>query len=77
MLLENIDREFVAIEYPGLVENQDNMIETLGGLFNISKVSPPIGFVNIFLFGYFCDKFTDILHRQTTNGPSIPTGKSI
>lgn len=31
-------RQFVCIEYPGLVENVDNMISTLGGLEKISKV---------------------------------------
>lgn len=29
--------EFVAIEYPGLVKNVDNMIETLGGPDELSK----------------------------------------
>ncbi|XP_045108931.1 general transcription factor 3C polypeptide 5-like isoform X2 [Portunus trituberculatus] len=31
-------RQFVCIEYPGLVENVDNMINTLGGLEKISEV---------------------------------------
>ncbi|MPC27219.1 hypothetical protein E2C01_020387 [Portunus trituberculatus] len=30
-------RQFVCIEYPGLVENVDNMINTLGGLEKISE----------------------------------------
>lgn len=32
-------RQFVCIEYPGLVENVDNMISTLGGIEKISEVS--------------------------------------
>lgn len=38
MDLTHINKKLVAIEYPGLVENKDNMIKTLGGLSNISKV---------------------------------------
>lgn len=36
MEIEDID--LVGVEYPGRVENVDNMIKTLGGLTNISKV---------------------------------------
>lgn len=36
--MEIEDRDLVGIEYPGRVENVDNMIKTLGGLTNISKV---------------------------------------
>lgn len=32
------DRNLVGIEYPGRVENVDNMIKTIGGLTNFSKV---------------------------------------
>lgn len=32
------DRNLVGIEYPGRVENVDNMIKTIGGLTNLSKV---------------------------------------
>lgn len=32
------DRDLVGVEYPGCVKNVDNMIKTLGGLTNISKV---------------------------------------
>lgn len=32
------DRDLVGIEYPGRVENVDNMIKTIGGLTNLSKV---------------------------------------
>lgn len=39
MNLENIGKRLVAIEYPGVVQNENNMIKTLGGLPNISKVS--------------------------------------
>ncbi|XP_066955131.1 general transcription factor 3C polypeptide 5 isoform X1 [Macrobrachium rosenbergii] len=31
-------RQFVCVEYPGLVNNVDNMIETLGGIEKISEV---------------------------------------
>lgn len=30
-------REFIAIEYPGRVQNEENMIETLGGIQDLSK----------------------------------------
>lgn len=36
--MEIEDRDLVGIEYPGRVENVDNMVKTLGGLTNISKV---------------------------------------
>lgn len=36
--MEIEDRDLVGVEYPGRVENVDNMIKTLGGLTNISKV---------------------------------------
>lgn len=42
--MEIEDRDLVGVEYPGRVENVDNMIKTLGGLTNFSKV------VNIFGF---------------------------
>ena len=32
-------RQFVCIEYPGLVNNVDTMVETLGGIEKISEVS--------------------------------------
>lgn len=32
------ERKLIAVEYPGEVKNIDNMIRTLGGLTNISKV---------------------------------------
>lgn len=32
-------RQFVCVEYPGHVENVENMISTLGGLEKISEVS--------------------------------------
>lgn len=32
------ERNLIGIEYPGRVENVDNMIRSLGGLTNISKV---------------------------------------
>lgn len=32
------DRNLIGIEYPGRVENVDNMIKTIGGLTNFSKV---------------------------------------
>lgn len=47
MDVEVVDRNFVAVEYPGRVENVDNMIRTLGGLTNISKV------VNFSIFSSF------------------------
>lgn len=31
-------KELIAMEYPGRVLNVDNMIRSLGGLTNISKV---------------------------------------
>ncbi|KAK7083317.1 General transcription factor 3C polypeptide 5 [Halocaridina rubra] len=31
-------RQFVCIEYPGLVNNVDNMLKTLGGVEKISEV---------------------------------------
>ncbi|KAF5308795.1 hypothetical protein FQR65_LT06028 [Abscondita terminalis] len=31
----NITRQLLCIEYPGIVENVDNMLETLGGIHNI------------------------------------------
>lgn len=36
--MEIEDRDLVGVEYPGCVKNVDNMIKTLGGLTNISKV---------------------------------------
>lgn len=36
--MEIEDRELVGVEYPGRVVNVDNMIKTLGGLTNLSKV---------------------------------------
>lgn len=36
--MEIEDRNLVGVEYPGCVKNVDNMIKTLGGLTNISKV---------------------------------------
>lgn len=36
--MEIEDRDFVGVEYPGCVKNVDNMVKTLGGLTNISKV---------------------------------------
>ncbi|XP_031623492.1 general transcription factor 3C polypeptide 5-like [Contarinia nasturtii] len=36
--MEIEDRNLVGVEYPGRVENADNMVKTLGGLTNISKV---------------------------------------
>lgn len=36
--MEIEDRNLVGVEYPGRVENVDNMVRTLGGLTNISKV---------------------------------------
>lgn len=38
MNLDNLHQEILAIEYPGIVKNVDYMLETLGGLTNISKV---------------------------------------
>lgn len=35
---EWFDKKIVAIEYPGDVRNPDEMIKTLGGIVNISKV---------------------------------------
>lgn len=32
------EKELIAMEYPGRVLNIDNMIKSLGGLANISKV---------------------------------------
>lgn len=31
-------RQFMCIEYPGLVENVDNTIATLGGIEKVSEV---------------------------------------
>lgn len=39
MDLTNLNKRLWAIEYPGLVQNKDNMIKTLGGIANISKVN--------------------------------------
>lgn len=36
--MEIEDRDLVGVEYPGRVVNPDNMIKTLGGLNNISRV---------------------------------------
>lgn len=36
--MEIEDRDLIGVEYPGRVENIDNMVKTLGGLNNISKV---------------------------------------
>lgn len=36
--MEFEDKDLVGVEYPGRVVNADNMIRTLGGLTNISKV---------------------------------------
>lgn len=36
--MEIEDRDLVGVEYPGCVKNVDNMIKTLGGLTNLSKV---------------------------------------
>lgn len=36
--MEIEDRDLVGIEYPGRVVNVDNMVKTLGGLTNISKI---------------------------------------
>ncbi|XP_055315965.1 general transcription factor 3C polypeptide 5 [Sitodiplosis mosellana] len=36
--MEIEDRDLVGVEYPGRVVNPDNMVKTLGGLTNISKV---------------------------------------
>lgn len=44
--MEIEDRDLVGIEYPGRVVNVDNMIRTLGGLTNISKV---VGIFSIYL----------------------------
>lgn len=35
---EWIDRKLVGVEYPGDIRNADEMIKTLGGIVNISKV---------------------------------------
>lgn len=32
------DKNLIAVQYPGRVENDENMIRSLGGLTNISKV---------------------------------------
>lgn len=37
--VHNFDRQLVLVEYPGVVENEDRAIRTLGGLQNISTVS--------------------------------------
>ncbi|XP_063241517.1 general transcription factor 3C polypeptide 5 isoform X2 [Bacillus rossius redtenbacheri] len=33
----NFDRQFVCVEYPGVVHNDDLMLKTLGGITNISR----------------------------------------
>lgn len=35
----DFSRKFVCIQYPGIVQNVDRMIETLGGIENIETVS--------------------------------------
>jgi hypothetical protein len=37
--VHNFDRPLVLVEYPGVVENEDRAIKTMGGLHNISTVS--------------------------------------
>jgi hypothetical protein len=37
--VHNFDRHLVLVEYPGVVENEDRAIKTMGGLHNISTVS--------------------------------------
>jgi hypothetical protein len=37
--VHNFDRQLVLVEYPGVVENEDKAIKTMGGLQNISTVS--------------------------------------
>lgn len=34
----NLSRKLLCIEYPGMVENADKMIETLGGMHSIEMV---------------------------------------
>jgi hypothetical protein len=41
--VHNFDKQFILVEYPGVVENVDKAIRTLGGLENISTVSYKIG----------------------------------
>lgn len=36
--MEIEDRDLIGLEYPGRVENVDNMVKTIGGLTNLSKV---------------------------------------
>lgn len=72
MDLTNLNKRLWAIEYPGLVQNKDNMIKTLGGIANISKVNSnwcsetkkngiysPMTFV------------PDIFDRQTAHGSTL------
>jgi hypothetical protein len=37
--VHNFERQLVLVEYPGVVEDEDRAIRTLGGLQNISTVS--------------------------------------
>lgn len=46
--MEIEDRDLVGVEYPGCVKNVDNMIKTLGGLTNISKVVCTQQFIRTF-----------------------------
>lgn len=56
--MEIEDRDLVGVEYPGRVENVENMVKTLGGLTNISKVVQKSFhsiefFDSTFKFGFF------------------------
>lgn len=42
-------RKLVCIGYPGIVNNEENMLKTLGGIQNISKVSQHI-LMLVFIF---------------------------
>lgn len=40
--VHNFDKRLILVEYPGVVQNEDKAIRTLGGLQNISTVSDKI-----------------------------------
>ena len=42
MELRISEKKFVCVDYPGIVQNQDAMLQTLGGTAEVTKVIPRI-----------------------------------